>query len=352
MWACQWPSSQPLSSPQLSHNDSLWALGITKSHKEQGLDYREAEELSWCPSWSNSLWQGWSCGLVHCPGGNATDPIWRVLASSLGISSWTPLKPQHSNPNPSPLAYQFWCIDLLLPHLSLSLIDSLPSLNLLCHSKTDAQFMQDGWKAVWSIPYVSVAFFPSLKQNFIAYCSSKGYSHPDCILKFHQQWQSGFSRVYSNCCCSCSFEPEIINIGQSSHKMYSNKILKFQVSTIILNACTKKVWKLIEGTTYTLNSCNICMKTFKEITLHQDDARLHSVRIMQEKILDLGWSVLLHPPYSADLVPNEFHHFHSLQNAWNDKKKCSQKKVKTFVKSNLSTKQAEFFLRGINKLSD
>ena len=25
VWACQWPSSQPLSSPQLSHNDSLWA---------------------------------------------------------------------------------------------------------------------------------------------------------------------------------------------------------------------------------------------------------------------------------------------------------------------------------------
>ena len=54
--------------------------------------------MSWCPSWSNSLWQGWSCGLVHCPGGNVTDPIWRVLASSDGISSWTPLKPQHSIP--------------------------------------------------------------------------------------------------------------------------------------------------------------------------------------------------------------------------------------------------------------
>ena len=25
VWACQWPSSQPLSSPHLSHNDSLWA---------------------------------------------------------------------------------------------------------------------------------------------------------------------------------------------------------------------------------------------------------------------------------------------------------------------------------------
>ena len=111
VWACQWPLSQPLSSPQLSHNDSLWAKGITKSHREQRLGYREAEELSWCPSWSNSLWQGWSCGQVHCPAGNATDQIWRVLASSDGISSWTLLKPQHSNPNPpfgqSTLVYWF-----------------------------------------------------------------------------------------------------------------------------------------------------------------------------------------------------------------------------------------------------
>ena len=45
--------------------------------------------------------------------------------------------------------------------------------------------MQDGRKAVWSIPYVSVAFFPSLKQNFIAYRSS---SRPDCIFEIHQLW--------------------------------------------------------------------------------------------------------------------------------------------------------------------
>ena len=100
---------------QLSHNDSLWALGITKSHREQGLDYREVEELSWCPSCSNSLWQGWSCGLVYCLGGNATDPIWTVLPSSDGISPWTLLKPQHGNPNPNRLANQLWSIDFLTP---------------------------------------------------------------------------------------------------------------------------------------------------------------------------------------------------------------------------------------------
>ena len=72
--------------------------------------------------------------------------------------------------------------------------------------------MLDGRKAVWSIPYVSVAFFLSLKQNFIAYRSSKV---SDWIFEIQQLWQLGFSGVYSNCCCSCLFEPEIIKIGQS-----------------------------------------------------------------------------------------------------------------------------------------
>ena len=85
-------------------------------------------------------------------------------------------------------------------------------------------------------------FFPSLKHNFMTYHSSKV---SDCIFEIHQLWQSGFSRVYSNCCCSCSFEAEIIKIGQSSYKMYRNNILNFPESTTILNAHTKKVWKLI-----------------------------------------------------------------------------------------------------------
>ena len=71
----------------------------------------------------------------------------------------------------------------------------------------------------------------------MAYRSS---SRPDWIYEIHQLWQSGFKRVYSNSCCSCLFEAEIMTIGQSSHKMYSNNIVNFQVSTTILNACMKK----------------------------------------------------------------------------------------------------------------
>ena len=78
--------------------------------------------MSWYPSCSNSLWQVWSYGLVHCPGGNVTDPIWTVLASS-----WTPLKPQHSNPNPNPLTNQLWCIDYLTPPTPLIIPHGLPA---------------------------------------------------------------------------------------------------------------------------------------------------------------------------------------------------------------------------------
>ena len=181
---------------------------------------------------------------MHCPGGKDTDPIWSVLASSDGISSWTPLKPQHSNPNPYPLANQLWCIDFLTPPTSLIIPHRLPAfLESLMPLKNWCSFHARCSKAVWSIPYVSMAFFPSLKHKFIAYRSSKVSSL--CIFEVHQVWQSGCSRVYSNCCCSCWFERGILKIGQ----MYSNKILNLE-STTILNAGTKKVWNLIEFATY------------------------------------------------------------------------------------------------------
>ena len=48
--------------------------------------------------------------------------------------------------------------------------------------------MQDASEAVWSSPYVSVTFFLSLKNNFIAYRSSKVSSRPDCIFEINQLW--------------------------------------------------------------------------------------------------------------------------------------------------------------------
>ena len=64
---------------------------------------------------------------MHYPGGNDNDPIWRALASSDGISSWTPLKPLQSNPNPNTLANQLWCIDFLTPPTPVIIPHRLPA---------------------------------------------------------------------------------------------------------------------------------------------------------------------------------------------------------------------------------
>ena len=179
---------------------------------------------------------------MNCPGGNANDPIWRVLASSLGISSWIPLKPQYSKPNPNPLVNQLWYIDFFTPPTPLIIPLRLPAfLESLMPPKNwcsiHARYSKISLKH--SIRFCGI--FSKFKTQFIAYCSSKV---SDCIFEIHQLWQSSFCMVYSNSCCSYSFELEIIKIGQSSRNMYSNKILNFQESTTVLNAHTKKVWKL------------------------------------------------------------------------------------------------------------
>ena len=52
--------------------------------------------------------------------------------------------------------------------------------------------------------------------------------------------------------------------------MNSNNILNVQVSTLILNACTKKVWKLIEGTTYLMYMYeeDLALNNLKWLTCH------------------------------------------------------------------------------------
>ena len=151
------------------------------------------------------------------------------------------------------LVNQLWCSDFLTPPTLLIIPHRLPAFleSFMQHKNwcsIHARCTKSSLKH--SIRFCGIFF--KFKKNFIAYRSCKESSRPDCILKIHQLWQSGFSRVCSNCCCSCSFKLKIIKIRQSSHKMYSNNILNFQESTTILNVCTKKVWILIliEGTSY------------------------------------------------------------------------------------------------------
>ena len=160
------------------------------------------------------------------------------------ISSWTPLKPHYSNLSPNSLANQLWCIDFLTSPTPLIILHKLPAFLESLMPLTNWCSIHARWsksRLKHSIRFCSI--FLSLKQNFIAYRSSK---KSDFFFEIHQLWQSGFSRVYYNCCCSCSFEAEIIKIVLSSHKMYNNNIPNFQESTTILNAgkkCLETYWR-------------------------------------------------------------------------------------------------------------
>ena len=51
----------------------------------------------------------------------------------------------------------------------------------------------------------------------------------------------------------------------------------------------------------------------KGVVFHHDNSRSHSARITCSKIEELGWEKLLHPMYSPDIDPSDYHLFRSLQ---------------------------------------
>ena len=115
----------------------------------------------------------------------------------------------------------------LLSTLSSSLPQRLPAfLEFLMPLKNDLRLMQDGRKAVGVIPYVTGIFqVKQISLHIVLLSVPPPPLTPPPPTQKKKQNQHRLSRMYSNCCCSCSFECENIKIGRSSHKMYSNNIL-------------------------------------------------------------------------------------------------------------------------------
>ena len=176
---------------------------------------------------------------MHCPDGNATDPIWRVLAFSYGISSWTPLKPQHSNPNP--LTNQLWCIDFLIPPTPLIIPPRLPAF-------LESLMPLKNW---WSI---HARWSKSSLKHSIRFCGIFFKFNRFLLHIVLQKCRIAFLK-FTSCdnqalvrCIQIAAVAEIVKIDQSSYKMYSNNIVK--ESTTILNTHSKNVWNHIVCTSY------------------------------------------------------------------------------------------------------
>ena len=57
----------------------------------------------------------------------------------------------------------------------------------------------------------------------------------------------------------------------------------------------------------------------KHIIFHNDNSRPHVSLMTRQKLLQLGWEVLIDPPYSPHFALSDFHLFWSLQNSLNGK---------------------------------
>ena len=51
-----------------------------------------------------------------------------------------------------------------------------------------------------------------------------------------------------------------------------------------------------------------------QIVFQHDNTRQHSSLVTRQKLLEFGWDLLPHPPYSPDLAPSYYHLFRFLQN--------------------------------------
>ena len=74
--------------------------------------------------------------------------------------------------------------------------------------------------------------------------------------------------------------------------------------------------------------------------------------VTRQKLLRLGWEVMLHPPYSSDLAPSDYYLFRSMQYSLNGKTFNDDEAVKSHLVKFFAHKEQKFYERGIMKLPE
>jgi histone-lysine N-methyltransferase SETMAR len=88
----------------------------------------------------------------------------------------------------------------------------------------------------------------------------------------------------------------------------------------------------------------------KGVVFLHDNARPHVAKLTREKIKDLGWEVLPHPPYSPDLAPSDYHLFRSLQHHLTGKNFVNEDMLKHELDTFFTSKPPSFYRSGIETL--
>ncbi|XP_011792638.1 PREDICTED: histone-lysine N-methyltransferase SETMAR isoform X3 [Colobus angolensis palliatus] len=85
------------------------------------------------------------------------------------------------------------------------------------------------------------------------------------------------------------------------------------------------------------------------ILLH-DNARPHVAQPTLQKLNELGYEVLPHPPYSPDLLPTNYHIFKHLNNFLQGKRFHNQQDAENAFQEFVKSRSTDFYATGINQL--
>ncbi|XP_049307894.1 histone-lysine N-methyltransferase SETMAR-like isoform X2 [Bactrocera dorsalis] len=88
------------------------------------------------------------------------------------------------------------------------------------------------------------------------------------------------------------------------------------------------------------------------IVFHQDNARPYTSLMTRQTLGELGWEVLMHPPYSPDLSPSDYHLFRPLQNSLNGVNLDSREACENYLKQFFAEKPEKFYTDGIMTLPE
>ncbi|KAG5316905.1 MOS1T transposase, partial [Pseudoatta argentina] len=75
-------------------------------------------------------------------------------------------------------------------------------------------------------------------------------------------------------------------------------------------------------------------------------------KVVKTYLETLKWEVLLHPPYSPDVAPSDYHLFRSMAHGLADQHFRSYEEIKNWINSWIASKDNQFFRRGIRMLPE
>ncbi|KOC67386.1 Histone-lysine N-methyltransferase SETMAR, partial [Habropoda laboriosa] len=81
-----------------------------------------------------------------------------------------------------------------------------------------------------------------------------------------------------------------------------------------------------------------------------DNAQPHVLQITVQKLNELGYETLSHPPYSPDLPPTDYHLFNHLENFLREKNFKTQAAAENAFEEFVDSRIPEFYNTGIKKL--